>query len=125
MNIEPFKNCIVVKDCGHDEDLCQASHIRYLSARQLRAIGNDDQTKLLGMSAFRFLVDFPEYVQITGEKIVFSGILLRNTTGSPHPYHPVITVKEKSYQRKKTRTVEIGYLLQMSMSSEFYYVAVL
>lgn len=125
MNIEPFKNCIVVKDHGHDDDLCQASHIKYLSARQMRTIGKDDIHKPLGMSALRFLIDFPEYVGIIGEKIVFPGIVLRNAKGSPLPYHPVIKVTESSFRRVKTRNVEVSYILQMSMASESYYAAVL
>jgi hypothetical protein len=122
-NIEPFdtETCTLVKDISHDKDLCQIFHVNYLSPRQVRTMDQSNSLKPLGLQALRYLIEFPEYVERTGEKIVFSGVSLRNIKGSPLPYHPTLIVNE----HKGVRTVEVGHILEISLSSEFHYVAAL
>jgi hypothetical protein len=121
-NIDPFTGCTLVNDISHDNDLCHVTQIRYLSARQVRHPDKNLEFKPLGMAAFRFLMEFPDYIPFINEKIVFSGVWLRDNKGSPLLYHPAILIESEG---KNKVAVKKSYLLEICMATEYYQVATL
>jgi hypothetical protein len=121
-NIKPYKDCVIVKNMSYDEDLCHVSQINFISFRELKARG--ESVRLLGLAAFRYLLEFPDKIpsDIANGKIVFMGIILRNTKGSVLPYHPAIRIETT---KKKGKSVEMSFLLEMSKHDESYHIATL
>lgn len=122
VDIAPYKDSVLVKEFSHDDDLCHVSQIKYLAPRHVRNDNGKGGIKHLGMAAFRFLMEFPEYVPILNEKIVFTGIYIRDAKDSPMLYHPAIIVE---LDRDKKKVARKSYLLEASKQTSHFYAATL